>query len=306
MTQSTPSAHRAALLFLTSLLALFSCEGPETSESRPPAPPEDALARVGSITITEQDLEWRIEELYRGRQDDATRLAALSELVLRAQFTQAALDSSLADDAIVRAEVSRLLEARLRERTLTPRLKETLEISQERLHEIYQAESARFQAPEKRQIAVLWLTPGSDPAKLTRYSKKLQKARAFALENKDLLDHPEKGFSALSVDHSEHHASRYRGGMISWLEAAGGLDSWTKAVAEIAFALKKKGEISEVTTRPEGIFLIRLVGTQPAVTRPFASVAAELERGERTRRRKELEAQFTREVQERHPVEMLK
>ncbi|MFP6895023.1 MAG: peptidylprolyl isomerase, partial [Roseibacillus sp.] len=58
----------------------------------------------------------------------------------------------------------------------------------------------------------------------------------------------------------------------------GNLDPWSKPVAAIAFTLGEKGEISEVTIRPEGVFLVRLVDLKPAVTRSFESVAATLKR----------------------------
>ena len=39
----------------------------------------------------------------------------------------------------------------------------------------------------------------------------------------------------LGADYSEHSASRFRGGLVGWMAREGNLDSWSKAVAAIAF-----------------------------------------------------------------------
>jgi hypothetical protein len=104
---------------------------------------------------------------------------------------------------------------------------------------------------------VLWLNPNGDPARGKQYEEKLTAAREWFFKSGELKDHPAEGFSVLSVDHSEHAASRYKGGVVGWLEREGGMDAWSKAVAEIAFSLKEPGEVSAVTARPEGVFLVR-------------------------------------------------
>ncbi|NIP93221.1 MAG: hypothetical protein GWO24_07095, partial [Akkermansiaceae bacterium] len=265
-------------------------------------PREGELFRIGSIVVTEADLSHHLRERHNSRNDEQARQDALDDLVKRARFAQAALDAGLADDPAVRDQVGRLLASRLRETELGPMLETQQEIPEERLRELYQEQIARFQAPEKRQVAALWLNPGLNPDKVAQYRERLSKAREFALQTADILDHAEKGFSVLSIDYSEHAASRFKGGMVGWMEQGGGLDPWTRAVAEIAYTLKNKGGISEVTVRPEGVFLVRLVDLKPAVTRPFEAVAPQLERAERNRLQKKLTANFEQKIEARYPV----
>jgi hypothetical protein len=296
---------RCASVILCILAGLSSCKDPGNSPelSAPPQEHETGeLFRVGSVVIHETDLAYRLREHYGGRTDEKTRKTALNDLVRRAQFAQEAIDAGLADDPVLNAEVNRLLEARLRESKLNPLLKQPPEVSEEHLRKLYQAQIKRFQSPETRQVAVLWLDSGPDPDKARRYEERLDQARRFALENKDISDHPEKGFSVLGADYSEHSASRFRGGLVGWLGSQGNLDPWSKAVAAIAFTLGEKGEISEVTIRPEGVFLVRLVDRKSAVTRSFESVAATLKRNEQARLRQELKARFEEEILSRHPV----
>jgi len=116
----------------------------------------------------------------------------------------------------------------------------------------------------------------------------------------------EKGFSILGVDYSEHHASRFKNGVVGWLELAGGMDAWRQAVAEIAFSLDGGvGEVSPVITRPEGVFLVRVMDRKAQIQRSFDSVAAQLEREERDRLRRQVESDFTKQVEATYPVEGL-
>ena len=105
--------------------------------------------------------------------------------------------------------------------------------------------------------------------------------------------------------YSEHQASRFKGGIVGWLESQGGMDSWTKAVAEIAFSLTKPGEVSEVKVRPEGIFLVRYMALKPAMLRSFESVASELERTERSRLKQQAETDYFKEMAAKYPVQQL-
>ena len=73
----------------------------------------------------------------------------------------------------------------------------------------------------------------------------------------------------------------------------------------IAFSLKEPGEVSAVTTRPEGVFLVRYMALKPAVLRPFEAVAGELERAERQRMRASAEAEFEGAIKAKHPVQWL-
>jgi len=288
------------------VLAMVSCKQ-ETADhvvrSTPPAD-DGTLLRVGSATVTQADLDYQLKERHAGRTDDVSRRKALDELTERARLTQAAHDAGLDDDPVARAEIARILITRLKEKQLSPHLKEAAagSISEARLREIYESRKGSFQSAEKRQVAVLWLNPGADPERSRMYQEKMTQAREWYFSNADLAAHPDQGFSVLGVDYSEHAASRYKNGVAGWLEAAGGMDGWSKAVADIAFSLKTPGEVSEVISRPEGIFLVRYMALKPASLRPFEAVSAELEHTERQRLRHTAEAEFDAIIQAKYPV----
>ena len=288
------------------LLAVISACSPKQRDAATPAAAVTetaALLSVGSLAVNQADLDYQLKENHGGRSDEETRKQALTELASRAQLTQAALDAGLLHDPQVRAEFARILANRLKETTLSPQVKAAATpLPESRLRELYAAGESRFRSNEKRQVAVLWLNPNGDPNRAKQYVEKLTTAREWFFNNADLKDHPDQGFSALGVDYSEHHASRYQGGIVGWLESGGGMDAWTQAVAQIAFSLTQAGEVSAVVSRPEGVFLVRYMAQKPAVLRPFEAVASELGQGEQQRIRKTAESEFHEAIAEKYPV----
>ena len=288
------------------LLAVISACSPKQRDAATPAAAVTetaALLSVGSLAVNQADLDYQLKENHGGRSDEETRKQALTELASRAQLTQAALDAGLLHDPQVRAEFARILANRLKETTLSPQVKAAVTpLPEARLRELYAAAESRFRSNEKRQVAVLWLNPNGDPNRAQQYVEKLTTAREWFFNNADLKDHPDQGFSALGVDYSEHHGSRYQGGVVGWLESGGGMDAWTQAVAQIAFSLTQAGEVSAVVSRPEGIFLVRYMALKPAVLRPFEAVASELGQGEQQRIRKTAESEFHEAIAEKYPV----
>ncbi len=301
-------ALRPALLVLFAVVS--ACSPKHQDEAKPAAAGKDAgaLFTVGSITVNQTDLDYQLKESHGGHINEETTREALGELASRAQLAQAALDADLLHDPMVRSEISRVLANRLKEKTLAPQLKAAAESMppESRLRELYAAEESRFRSNEKRQVAVLWLNPNGNPEREKQYFEKLTAARDWFFQNGDLKDHPDQGFSSLGVDYSEHQASRYQNGIVGWMEGNGGLDAWTKSVAEIAFSLPEPGAVSAVIARPEGVFLVRYMALKPAILRPFEAVAGELVQAERQRLHKTAEKEFHGAIEEKYPVRWLK
>jgi len=290
------------LACLAFLVAVVSCD-PAPNEKA--LPEEGVLLEVGSVKVTQADLDYQLKEKHNGRDDDETRQKALDELAERARFTQAARDAGLDDDPLARAEIARILTTRLKEEMLFPKIKAAAgPISEVRLRELYEEQAARFQSAEKRQVGVLWLNPGADPERGKAYQEKMTQARNWYFNQSDLVGKPEQGFSVLSVDYSEHAATRFKGGVLGWIESEGGGTDWTRAVAETAFSLGNAGDVSPVIVRPEGVFLVRLMEVRPGEQRSFESVRAVLEREEQARLREQLELEFNRDIQSKYPAAM--
>lgn len=288
------------ILALGVLLNVVSCQRETTRQTASPSSGgnDGVLLRVGSLSVTQADLDHHL-----GGNPGMSREAALASLAERASLTQAALDEGLQNDPVARDEISRILSSRLRETRLDPQLRSIANeaIPESRLREIYESRKDQFQSAEKRQVAMLWLNPGGNPERAAEYRAKLTQARDWFLADEALKGSPDQGFSVLSVDHSEHASSRFKQGIIGWLEPQGGSDPLVTAAASIAFKLEKPGDISEVVSVPEGLFVVRLMAVKAAATRPFEAVAAELEQFERRRMIQDAEAAFLSSVLSRYP-----
>ncbi len=69
-----------------------------------------------------------------------------------------------------------------------------------------------------------------------------------------------------------------------------------------AFLLRDLGEVSPVITGPKGVFLVRIMAVKPPMTSSFEAVWNLLEREEQARLKTELEQEFQRDIQSRHPA----
>lgn len=299
----------AQSLFMLSALMLASCEDKKEVKAVVPSASEadTVLVRVGDHAVRQSDLDIHLKDQHDGRKDPATQKIALEELAERAQLAQAARDEGLANDPVVRAEYARLLATRYKEKHLNQKIADAgrQEIPEQKLREIYERNVEQYVSPEKRQVAVLWLNHNGNPEREQAYVAKLHSAREWLMTHPEVKDHPELGFSVLSVDHSEHAASRFKGGILNWIQAEGGFDGFSKAVAAIAFNLESPGQVSDVVTVREGVFLVRLIDTKPRVRRTFEMVKVEIQQAELRRLRSQLQQQFKENLTQKYPVDWI-
>ena len=266
-------------------LALSGCGKTPPPESAP----VEALALVNDVPVTPETFRYWWGRKHIDRDTPGNREAVLDELVQRYALVEQARQEGLLEDPGVQAEIHSLLIARLREDQLHKR-QQGMDIAEMDVQQFYEDHKAtKFLVPERLQVAVLWFdTRGQEPLE-RRYRARLDEVR------RDLLAAPlpvEEGFGARSVRSSEHRASRYQGGIVGWLEATDSHDAWHAAVYEIADALSSPGDISELTIRPEGAFLVRLLKRQPERVRALEDVRDSIVRTLKSRRLADREQAF--------------
>jgi parvulin-like peptidyl-prolyl isomerase len=69
---------------------------------------------------------------------------------------------------------------------------------------------------------------------------------------------------------SEDSASRIRGGELGTFTR--GSTAYSSALLDAAFALEKKGQVSDVVKSPEGFHVLKLIEHAPATIRPLREV----------------------------------
>jgi len=220
-----------------------------------------------------------------------SRREMLDRLIERRALAEAARVAGLEDDPIVRIQIENVLIGRLRETQLAPKLV-AVAISDEEVERYYaDHREEEFMVPGSVRAAVLWFDTHGQQPMVARYTPRLEAIRSEMLKAAEPIPIAE-GFGKLAISNTEHRASRYKGGDLDWIAEGRPASDFHAAVQVIASELTTPGELSPVTARPEGVFLVRLIEKKEAGSREFARVRAKIETKLLAARRAEIVSAF--------------
>jgi len=260
------SIHRSGVIFgLLAAMVFVGCDNEATN---------DQIAKVDGTPITENQAAY-----WLSRQVD------LDALVQRTALVNQARHLGLDQDQDFIAEVESLLIARLKEAELQPKLA-ALSVSDEEVKAYFLANQSKYADPGAQDIAVLWLNTRGQEALEARHVSRLEEVRKLASE----LSVAE-GFGTHAITHSEHRASRFKGGKLGWIANESTDDTWRSTIISLAAALEP-GECSSIHTSEEGLFLVRLLGREAAGSLSFASVKARITQMLLREKRQQVKADF--------------
>lgn len=165
---------------------------------------------------------------------------------------------------------------------LEEELKEKNGITEAELQQYYKENPGLFVEPKEVKIRHISLT--SDRA-LEEVMMKLQKGESF-----------ESLASSYNVD-----KSREDGGNIGWINR-GQLSPAFAQYGEVAFSLRKKGEISNVVKTPVGYFIIRLEDMRGTVVKPFDLVKEKIRFFLQAKKKQDAYLAYIKEVKSRSKI----
>ncbi len=139
-------------------------------------------------------------------------------------------------------------------------LGKNIKVTEQDAQDYYDQHQDLFQRPERRQVAHILIPFGKDEKAAG------QKAEAVLAKAKAGDD-----FAALAKADSSDTFSAKKGGELDWFEK-GVMDP---AFEKAAFALAKAGDLSAVVKSPFGFHIIKLLGVEPAKTKPFVDVMSD-------------------------------
>lgn len=139
-------------------------------------------------------------------------------------------------------------------------LGKNIKVTEQDAQDYYDQHQDLFQRPERRQVAHILIPFGKDEKAAE------QKAEAVLAKAKAGDD-----FAALAKADSSDTFSAKKGGELDWFEK-GVMDP---AFEKAAFALAKAGDLSAVVKSPFGFHIIKLLGVEPAKTKPFVDVMSD-------------------------------
>lgn len=276
------------LLLLGLALVLPGCHRPLTSDitSTP-----DTVAFVDGESVTASELVHAFDQSPNLADTPEARRALLDSIVLRRAQARQARQLGLDADPEIRRAVDQVLVGALRARHLDSFIRD-IQVTDDEIKAYYNAHPEEFRIRPAIQVAALFLGTRTHDLRGNALKKaKLEDARTRAMELPS-----ESGFGDLSVGCSEHQASRYRGGVVGWLEEGGQQRSFEAQCVETAQDLEHDGDISPVRETPDGLYLVRRLARRPAAMQALASVGDRIRSSLLHAKRKELEARFARET----------
>lgn len=269
-------------------LVLSGCHRPVTPDI---TSTRDSVAIVDGESITATELVHAFNQSPNLADTPETRRALLDSIMLRRAQARQARQLGLDTDPEIRRAVDQVLVGALRARQWDTLLRE-VQVTDDEIKAHYDEHPEEFRIRPAIRIAALFQGTRAHDLRGNALKKaKLEDARKRATEVPN-----ESGFGDLSVVCSEHQASRYRGGVVGWLEESGQQRSFEAQCVEIAQNLEHDGDISPVMETSDGLYLVRRLARRPAATQALATVGDRIRSSLLQAKRKELEARFTRET----------
>lgn len=255
-------------------LALAALPMLSTGCRKPPAPPDNAVVKVGAEVITTDDFKAAAVRRGGGNPASVDRKALLEELIDESALVQRAKAKGLDQTPDFQRRVRTLLIATLRERESAAPI-EAVAPTQADLMGLYEKMKPGFMVPAARHLAILQLTaetPGAESVKAAAEKLNQAAARFHALPPDPLR----RGFGQIAAEFSDDQDTRYIGGDLGWLTDAEIKRRLPAAAASAALALTQPGTASEVITSGGTAFIILLSEQRVAAVQPFEKVEKQL------------------------------
>lgn len=254
------------------VLALAALPVLSTGCHKPPAPPDNVLARVGAEVITTED--FKAAALRRGGGNPASvdRMALLEELINESALVQRAKAQGLDQTPDFQRRVRTLLIATLRERESTAPSEATAPTKAD-LMGLYEKMKPGLMIPAARHLAILQLTaetPGSINVAVEKLKQAVQRFHALP------ADPARRGFGPVAAEFSDDQDTRYAGGDLGWLTDDEIKRRLPAGPAQAVMAVTKPGTCSDVISSGSTAFVILLSGQRDATVQPFEKVEKQL------------------------------
>lgn len=226
----------------------------------------EILARVDDQIISKADFI-REMGLRGGRlpgqyQTVEQRRALLDVMLERKAMLHAASEAGYDKDPVIVKQIENMMIQKFTQETIQAHLS-AVSVSDEEVETFYQSRRKEYARPARRQVALIEipLPKNVDEQAIVKARSKAERALAEVSTLDPKINH----FGALARQYSDDRASRYRGGVISWIiDHPSRTYQWDDAVLSAAFELEKPGDLSSVIQTDSGFYLVRLVRSEPA------------------------------------------
>ena len=286
----------AACVLGAAFLFLQDTKKPEIDNQSDPG----IVAKVGSREIRVEDFQRELVRRGGARPENVDPQKLLEEMIEDEVLMAKAVESGLDENPEIVRAYRNMVVAAFKKRELVPRIeKET--VTDAEIKAYYDANPGEFTRLAKIRLAFLYMAIPSkvqDHSRIEKARAKMEEAREKALALKE-----ERGFGSLAVEYSEDQATRYKGGDIGWVEE-GRPYRWDPAVLAAGFDLENVGDVSEIVTTGDGIYLVKLMDRRPSRLVAFEKAAPRIRHKLTMEKEREVEMNFHQEMRAATVIEI--
>ena len=237
---------------------------------------QDVLAVVGDEVITKADFIKQMNSRggsMPGQYHDLRQKQFLLDFMINQQvmFDDAVRKGIHQDEAVQKmyrkATIDKYLELELNQKL------EALTVSEREIQQHFDGNKEKYKKPARKRAAIIYKQVRAD---LSAEDKQLLIDELQDVKSKVAeLDAKTLHFGELALSHSDDRSSRYQGGVIGWfVENPKRAYKWDRSVIESLFALPEPGAVSDVIETPDGLFLVRLVGSEQVEEKVLSQVSS--------------------------------
>lgn len=238
--------------------------------------PADWVARIDDSYISSDafidEMRRRGGERLGQFQDMEQKRQLLDDMVYRAALVKAAENAGLTDQPELRRTLDQVVSNRYLRDTLRQSQRE-LVVSDEEVAQYYQEHADEYLIPARKRVALLKISVSSDAGEpaWNEAMARMAEARVKTMALEISVPH----FGSLAREVSDDVASRYRGGVVGWI-AEGRSDryNYDRKVLDAVRELDEPGALSDVLRGQDGVYLVRLVESEPGQSRSLGQLAS--------------------------------
>lgn len=233
--------------------------------------PSPAVASLGSVTISQDELQRFLAALPEAQRDALVRDRVVLEQWLRSRLADKALVAQARQQGWHEKPEIRAAAQEAEAQIILRTYLQSVSVpgpaypSEQELQAAYEANQAQFQVPARYRVSQIFLAAPEGDAKAVAAATK----QAQALVKQLREDKAE--FADLAKEHSDDQASAQRGGDNGYLPLAQLVPPLRAVVAQL-----EPGQISDPVAQPAGLHILTLTDRQAATVRPLAEVRGPL------------------------------
>ena len=234
------------------------------------------LATVGDTEVTVSEFESSKNSIASSLDPAQQKSQILNTLIDRKVQLHLSRQAGYEQDPEIVHAIENLLIAKLRQNELNSIIN-AVTVSDADVDAYYQKNIKKYTSSAMIRGAMIFLALPSNADNEIRLKVQNQANNILTLAKTQPAS--VKGFGSLAQKHSQDQATRYVGGDMGWLstkEKIVAIAPQNPILMNALQQLNNKGDLSQVITTSDGLYLLKLVDSKPALIKPLSVVASNI------------------------------